>query len=69
QKAKTKPKPKQKAKQKPKKEPNMNEIVAKFTGGGYVNERNQLQENSGILFNLQRRRDSFEGVVFDGEKS
>ena len=39
-------------------------------GGGYVfNERNQLQENSRILFDLPRRRDSIKGVVFDGEES
>jgi hypothetical protein len=34
-------------------------------GGGYVSERNQLQEHSTILFNPPGHRDSFESMVYD----
>lgn len=45
-------------------------IPKDFTGGGYViHERNQLQENSTILFNAPRCGDSFKGLVYNGEKS
>ena len=41
-----------------------------FFGGGYVfDERNQLQKDSSILFDLSGRGGSAEGVVLDSKES
>jgi FtsZ-interacting cell division protein YlmF len=43
---------------------------SKFRGGGYVlNERNQLQENSTVLFGAPRCGDTFESMVYDSKTS
>jgi hypothetical protein len=43
---------------------------ATFRGGGYViNERNQLQEDSGILFKASRFHDLIGRTIQDSEES
>jgi hypothetical protein len=48
----------------------MKDQTTYLTGRGYVkNERNQLQENSAILFYAPRCGDSFKSVVHNSQKS